>query len=450
MALLYVLHALHAARGIELHVLHVNHGLRDADSDADELFVRETAGRLGLNLRVQRIPAGAAPPSGLELWARRRRLGFFAGQMADLSLERIATGHTERDQAETVLFRFLRGAGPDGLRGILPCSRNGFIRPLLCASRAEVVDFLTQTGVGWREDASNADPAFARNRLRNKWLPELREAWNPNLDRVLAQTAGILAWESDYLEQAAEREADRIFSQSPYGWEAPVASLRPVHLALLRRILRMLASRVADTAPGFHHLERIATLATGSKASGSFTFQELLAERSGGAFRMARLERGASPSSVRDSVEIGGPGRYSLPAVPGVIEVVAPPFEADRMNRVNELNSGYTEGWSFLDPPGPGSAMLLRRWHPGDVFIERNSGSHRKLKELFQRFQIPRWRRAAAAVLEMDGEIVWCSCLGASARYAIPDTGGIGEFASSTQAPERRGMAIRYVESLET
>ncbi|MCZ2154997.1 MAG: tRNA lysidine(34) synthetase TilS [Bryobacterales bacterium] len=445
-ALLHVLHALHLSEGIELHVLHVNHGLRGAASDADESFVRDMAAELGLHLQVLRIPAGSSPASGLELWARQKRLEFFIGQMAELSLDRIATGHTERDQAETVLFRLLRGTGPDGLRGILPCSAQGFIRPLLGISRLEVRDFLIESEISWREDVSNSDLTFARNRLRKKWIPELRNAWNPNLEHALAQAAGIAACESAYLDEIAEQESIRVFSHTPYGWEAPVESLRTLHIALLRRVLRLLAWREARATPEFQHLEQIVTLATRPKNTGRFTFRRLLAERSGAAFRIAHAGSIPVASSLRASVGITGPGRYCLPAVPGVFEVAEVTDEARRMNKFNELNSGYTEGWSLIGPLDPGSSMLLRCWRPGDTFIERHSGSRRKLKELFQRFSVPRWRRTAAAVLEIDGEIVWCSAFGASAGHAVPGLDAAGDAPLPASSPECWCMAIRYEE----
>jgi tRNA(Ile)-lysidine synthase len=450
MALLHVLYVLCAERQIELTVLHVNHGLRGTESDADESLVREEAARLRMPLYVHSIEPGLAPSTGVELWARNQRLLFFNHLMAELPLDRVATGHTQRDQAETVLFRLLRGAGPQGLGGISPVSARGFIRPLLSASREEVLGFLTETSLRWREDASNEDSQFARNRLRNEWLPALREAWNPKLDRALAQTAEILSQESDFLDRIADEEATRQFTGSPFGWEASVDALRTIHPALLRRLLRRMAARTANAVPEFRHLERIYGLAVGPKASGLFRSQGLLAERSGGAFRIARAEPETALRFDGEAIAIEGPGRYSLPGIGGVFELVQLPEKEQSMNGFNGLNSGYTGGWSVLRPLSPGCVLLLRVWRPGDVFRPLGSNSSRKLKELFQQGQVPRWRRLQAVVLDIDGEIAWCRYLGPSAGYVAQNRIGTDEFVSQKRSFERPGVAIRYVEPFES
>lgn len=445
MALLHVLHALRDELAIELAVAHVNHGLRGAESDEDERFVREAAGRMGLEAFVHRIAPGVAPATGVELWAREQRLDFFTGLIGDGTLDRIATGHTQRDQAETILFRLLRGAGPRGLSGISAVSPLGILRPLLWASREEVLCFLEGAGIGWREDASNTDPRFARNRLRHEWLPALREAWNPQLDKALAHSAEIFAQESEYLDRIADEEAKRLFAASSFGWETSVDALRAMDPALLRRVLRALAAKVAGSVPDFRHLERVQELATGPAGYGRFACQGVLAERSGEAFRVAPLAPGtrlgiepdASLGPESGAVTIPGPGRYSLPGVSGELELAEPHAGEETSSGWNGLNSGYTEGWGVLRPLSPGCALLLRRWRPGDVFQPSTSNSTRKLKDLFQRAKTPRWRRVEAAVLEMDGEIVWCRYLGVSASHG----------ARGTDGTETRGLRVHWREA---
>ncbi|MCC6264265.1 MAG: tRNA lysidine(34) synthetase TilS [Bryobacterales bacterium] len=425
MALLHVLMALREELAVDLTVVHVNHGLRGAESDADEAFVRGEADRLGMDVYVHRIAPGAAPSTGVELWARDQRIACFARLMAERAVDRIATGHTRRDQAETVLFRLLRGAGPRGLSGIAPVSGRGILRPLLSADREEVLCFLQETGVRWREDASNADPRFARNRLRNQWMPALRAAWNPQLDRALAQTAEILAQESDFLAQIADKEASRVFALSEYGYEAPVDILRAMHPALLRRMLRGLAAAIAGSTPEFRQLERMAELAAGPAGYGRFATHRVLTERSGGAFRMTLAEREGARQTGAEAIAITGPGRYSLPGVRGIFELAGLGEEEEKAGRFARQESGYTGGWGVLRPLSPGCVLHLRRWRPGDVFHPFASSSTRKLKELFQRASAPRWRRVEAAVLEADGEIAWCRYLGASALHGLADADGV-------------------------
>ena len=186
--LLHVLLELGPRWDLRLRVLHLNHNLRGEESRADAGFVMALANRLGLPATVGEADFSAAP-GNLEEAAREARLNFFRERMAAGEVDSVALGHTRSDQAETVLFRFLRGAGSAGLAGIRPVTADGIVRPLLAVDRAEVEGFLRERGIAWREDSSNADPRFARNRIRRQLLPQLIRDWNPALAETLAQTA---------------------------------------------------------------------------------------------------------------------------------------------------------------------------------------------------------------------------------------------------------------------
>ncbi|MGA2435564.1 MAG: tRNA lysidine(34) synthetase TilS, partial [Bryobacteraceae bacterium] len=199
--LLLVLRELAPEWDLKLCVLHVNHGLRGEESDADARFVEELAAKFGLEFHcrqadVRRIAADTG--DNLEQAARRVRREFFRSFLESGRLKRVALGHTQSDQAETVLFRFLRGSGTAGLAGIRPVTPEGFVRPLLAVTRADVEEYLRARGAGWREDSSNRDLSFARNRIRHELLPTLTSGWNPALAAVLAGTASVAQDEEEY------------------------------------------------------------------------------------------------------------------------------------------------------------------------------------------------------------------------------------------------------------
>src|SRR5260370_36490025 len=170
----------------DLIVAHMNHGLRGAESDADESFVRAlhaelaAKGAVRLQFRCERCNMGEialAEGANLEAVARRERYRWLAEVAASAGVAHVATGHTADDQAETVLFRLLRGAGLQGLRGIA-ARRNlrpgvELIRPLLSVTRRQVLEFLRDIVQPFREDRSNADLRFTRNRIRHELLPQL-------------------------------------------------------------------------------------------------------------------------------------------------------------------------------------------------------------------------------------------------------------------------------------
>ena len=163
---------------LRLQVLHLNHNLRGDESRGDAEFVRLLAATLQLPCTMRE--ANFADSIGnLEQEAREARLAFFREMISSGLVDRVALGHTRSDQAETVLFRFLRGSGTAGLAGIRPVTADGIVRPLFDVERTDVEGFLRERSISWREDSTNRSRRFARNRIRHELLPQLERDWNP-------------------------------------------------------------------------------------------------------------------------------------------------------------------------------------------------------------------------------------------------------------------------------
>jgi tRNA(Ile)-lysidine synthase len=197
-------------RGSPLVLAHLNHELRGAESDGDEAFVRALHATLsagdsaGLLLRCERINVAAraaAERTNLESTARQVRYQWLAAVALEVGASWVATGHTADDQAETVLHRLLRGTGLKGLAGIPPRRDLGggveVLRPLLRTRRQDVLAYLAALGQDYRQDSSNADQRFYRNRLRHDLLPHLAARYNPAIVPLLCRLA----------DQAAEVQA---------------------------------------------------------------------------------------------------------------------------------------------------------------------------------------------------------------------------------------------------
>jgi len=180
--------------GAKFTIAHINHRLRGIESDGDQRFVADLAMQLGVDVECRCCPVSAE--GNLEANARSLRYVAFIDIAKSRGATWIATGHTADDQAETVLFRLLRGTGLTGLRGIVPKRMLGeiaLLRPLLHAKRSELLAFLAERDQNYRTDSTNADFAFSRNRIRHELLPMLRD-FRPSVDAHLVQLA----------EQAAE------------------------------------------------------------------------------------------------------------------------------------------------------------------------------------------------------------------------------------------------------
>lgn len=218
--------------GAQVTAVHVNHGLRGAESDGDEAFVRALCAERRVPLLVYRAEPPAHPSEG---WAREARYGFFRRAMQETQSDALVLAHHRDDQAETLLLHLMRGAGLTGLTGMTASAAvDGMtiLRPLLGVSRAELRAYLVQREQPWREDASNADARYLRNALRHEVLPRL-DRLIPGASARMAQTAALLAE-----DEAALTSLANAFLAAHPGDALPIAALRRQPAGLQKRILR--------------------------------------------------------------------------------------------------------------------------------------------------------------------------------------------------------------------
>jgi len=218
--------------------LHVDYGLRD-DSAEDERFCAELCGRLGVALEVER-PRRPEGPGNLQAWARDSRYAAAAALALPLGAT-IVTGHTAEDQVETILYRLASSPSRRALLG-MRAHDGSLARPLLGTSREEITAYLEERGIRWREDRSNLDPAFARNRIRHGLLPEL-ERVHPAAAANVLRTAELLRAEGEVLDGLV----DEALAAQPGGRN----TIELERLAALPPALRRLVvQRLADAAAG--------------------------------------------------------------------------------------------------------------------------------------------------------------------------------------------------------
>jgi tRNA(Ile)-lysidine synthase len=250
-----------AERGFHVVAAHLDHGLR-ADSRDDAAFCSKICERLGLPLRTARTDVRARARrdgGGIEDAAREERYAFLRSVKHEVGASVIAVAHTRDDQAETFLMRLMRGAGSRGLAAMRPRSGD-VIRPLLSVSREQVLDHLEGRGLPWREDPTNADPAFVRNRVRHELLPYLESHFNPRIRATLARCAGVLAEEADTLEGLAESlVAGALHRDGSIALprRALAGAPRAVASAALRQVI---ASAGGLRAVSKHHVDSILSL----------------------------------------------------------------------------------------------------------------------------------------------------------------------------------------------
>ncbi|MCX6020006.1 MAG: tRNA lysidine(34) synthetase TilS [Chloroflexi bacterium] len=237
---------------------HLNHRLRGAASDGDEVFVREFAATRGVTCICESIDVAAAARAcneSIELTARRARYAFLARAAAQANVTCVAVAHHADDQAETVLLRLLRGTGIEGLRAMaarapLPDSPElTLLRPLLRITRAEIERYCADMNLQPRHDNSNDSAEHTRNRVRLELLP-LLHTFNPGIKRVLARLADLASADHDMQIWATRRAFDELASAEPgavhvdrVGWRALPAGLQRT---LLRECVRTLRSDLTN------------------------------------------------------------------------------------------------------------------------------------------------------------------------------------------------------------
>ena len=410
--LLRIMLELRPELGIVLSVVHFNHKLRGVEAEADERFVAQLAQRYKLELHASGGDVAAHARSqhlSTEAAARQLRYRYFRRLFEEQKLNRIATGHTLDDQAETVLLRIVRGAGTRGLAGIYPQlqvkgSQFSVVRPLLQTRRRLLETYLAKIGQDWREDSSNRDLRHARNRVRHGILPRLERSLNPSVRETLAETADIARSEEEYWQN----EVDRVLSKV---WQAEERTLELTALAALPLALRRRVVRAAAESLGlrleFRHVEEVLELVGGSR-SATLPQGWVISLGTG------RLQFACpSPAAANSDFE------YRL-SVPGAVEVpeAGTRFEAALVS--GSAASGYNPD-HMLDPALLQKELTVRNWRAGDRYWPAHSKAPKKIKELLQERKLTGLERKLWPVGVSGQEIVWVRGFPTPARLRPPD-----------------------------
>jgi tRNA(Ile)-lysidine synthase len=391
--------------------LHLNYGLRP-DSDQDELICRELCARLGIELEVERPELGQG---NVQAEAREARYAAAERLRQARGADWIATGHTRTDLAETLLYRLVTSPGRRALVGLRP-RRGVVIRPLLSLDRDEVRRLVSEAGLPFRDDPTNAEPLYARNRIRNEVAPVLREI-GPEAEATIAETQAELAEEGE----ALERSAAGLLAESGADTAGAISrdALASVHPAIRRLALRRLAERAAgDTVPLSR--DRAAQI------------WRLVNEPEGGIVELgggvdAQVEGGhvrftTGPANEPAPVTLSLPGSCRF----GIWEV-----RAELSSRVAPADG---PDLAVLDPGALGGGLVVRAWRDGDRMRPLGLGGSKSLQDLFTDRKVPRSLRHGLPVVTSDGRIVWIAGVAVSEEFAAKPGASECAVLSATQA----------------
>jgi tRNA(Ile)-lysidine synthase len=407
LALLVALRALAKRRRWRLVVAHMDHGIRGAASRADALFVAALARRWRIPMRSGRcnVPLRARRRGrSLEAVAREVRYDFLACVAREAGADAVVTAHTADDQAETVLMNVCRGSGMTGLGGIPPVgSWRGIrvVRPLLGVGHAELTASLERCGVSWREDETNADTRFTRNRVRRQVIPLLTRIVNPSVRDALCRLATLCRDDAELLDTMAGQCLRR--AALPDGSLSVAAVVRDA-VAVRRRVARRwLVSRgVSAQALNYDCLARCEVLLKSRQGSATVPLD-------GGA--IVRREYGLLrllPGGVRESQgfckRIKCPGK-TVVVPPGlVVEAVL----GNGIVRPSKARAGDMPAKASINAAKVRRrSLFVRAWRPGDRIKPLGMRGSRKVQDILTDDKVPRDRRNCVPVVECGGEIVW-------------------------------------------
>jgi tRNA(Ile)-lysidine synthase len=375
--------------------LHLNYGLRP-DSDRDEETVRELCAGLGVDLEVEHPALGEG---NVQAEAREARYRAAERLRQARGGDWIATGHTRTDLAETVLYRLATSPGRRALLGMRP-SHGEVVRPLLSLEREEVRRLASEAGLPFRDDPTNAEPLYARNRIRNEVLPVLREI-GPEAETTIAETHAELVEEGE----ALERMADDVLAETGADVAGAIGrdALAPLHPAIRRLALRRLAERAAG-----------AGVALGRARAGQIW--RLVNKPEGGVVELGggveaqieaghvRFTTGAPAEPVTATLSVPGVCRFGSWEVRAELSSSVPPAEGPDL--------------AVLDPGALGGSLVVRAWREGDRIRPLGLGGSKSLQDLFTDRKVPRSLRRVLPVVTSDGRIVWIAGVAVSEEFA--------------------------------
>jgi len=423
-ALLHILHELRDEFQLHLEVAHLQHGIRGDEAKADARWVADLAGQLAAPFHLKEIDLPnlklAAGKGNLEALARAERYRFLADVARDRNIFKAATAHTQDDQAETVLMWFLRGAGLKGLGGMAPRQQFNvpgadstaltLIRPLLEVSKAEVLQYLAERHLAFREDRSNLDRTLLRNWIRLDLLPFIARRADMRMAARLSQQAEIFRDEDAVLDDLARRRYDAMLGASGLGRQAFIGEPR----ALQRRILRVWIEQARGHLRGLEliHIEEVLRLIHQGPPQGRVSIPggwEVVREYD--ALKLARRFRTPQRVCYNYPLEIG-----RVLAIPEAgLELHSKRTPAPPGRLPEDLADAVFDAATVTEP------LWVRNFRPGDRFQPLGMDGHRKVKDLFIEKRVPLSIRAWWPLLTSGDEVLWIPCYGRSSAGRVSE-----------------------------
>ncbi|MCK8827504.1 tRNA lysidine(34) synthetase TilS [Natroniella acetigena] len=418
LALLHILKRLKKDYDLQLHIFHLDHMLRGAESITDADFVKQIAQEWKVPITVERYDVKSYQQRmdlSLEEAAREVRYDFLFKYLKKFNLNKIAVGHHANDQAETILMNLLRGAGLKGLAGIVP-KRDEIIRPLFELTKQEINRYCQQYNLKPRLDKTNLETIHYRNKIRLELLPLLMDEYNGNLINTLQRNAEILQKEEDFLTQSTIEIMDQLLlKRASQQLVLLKDKFSELHIALQRRVVKRLLKVLSEQEQGFyyHHIESIIdfilTGETGTqidlphKIVALLNYEQVI-------FKIGKLED-KEFNYFEHKLSVGETKLLSL-GLKVKTEVVKNSYPW--REEINNSNKAH------LDFSKIGSEFYLRQRQEGDRFYPLGMTGSKKIKDFLIDEKVPLALRDKIPIFTtLEGKIFWVGKLRVDERFKV-------------------------------
>ena len=396
-----LLHALLCIKdefGFKVNAAHLNHLIRGDEADSDEQFVKDLCKELNVELFCERacVPK-IAEESGesLELAARKVRYEFLTRVAEGV----VATAHTASDNIETLLFNVSRGTGLKGLCGI-PAKRDNIIRPLVLATREDVIQYCAENNLSFCTDSTNSDVNFARNRIRHNVVPELIKVNEGAVQNAL-RLCNNLSKDADFIDGFAESAYKSAFADGGLLLE----TLKLQHIAIKVRMIARLCENISGLKPEEVHIKTICDMLEFGKNRASFKGDFEATVRKG----ILRIEK--IPTDSQDF-------EITVDAFPFEFENVS--ITKNVFEKKEKLNSLLLK--NTLDCDKICGELVLRNRKPGDEIKLNGRNVTKTLKKLFNEADMSAQEKAKALVLCDEKGVIWVQNFGVSQRVSVDES----------------------------
>ena len=415
-ALFHLLLTLAPHFSLRLGVAHLNHCLRQNDSDKDAEFVASLASKFNIPFFMHKADVRRYQLENklsLEEAARRVRHTFLNKTAEKNRFNKIALGHHFDDNAELVLMNLFRGSGPLGISGIPPIRDGKIIRPLIQSNRSEIIAFLDQNELKYTSDASNRDTRFLRNRVRHDLIPLLKTSYNPKISQSLNRLASIISSEEEWIENLIHP----LFEKAAINIQDAqialcVSILSQIHVAAQRRIIRKAISKIKGNLRriGLTHIDAAINLVESGPVYGNVDLPDRIRIRRKGDILLFSKEkntlRNGDATSDREEMfafeyRIEKPESLFIKEIGAHIKFTEMSIE----NLPDLCGSGQHTG--FFDRDVLSFPMVLRNFRQGDRFTPLGMTGTQKIKKFFIDKKVPRKERIKCPILLCREKIIW-------------------------------------------